>query len=127
MKVTRKMLLTITASLGALIIIYSLVRYFTGRGFSEAGEKYMMDVVVIAALGLFMYNRKMAKDEKRAREAAEEAERRRLEGEEPEEEPPEDKNLPHWERYRSKESEEDTEDENTEDWEYEDSEGDTDS
>ena len=109
MKITRKMLLAITAFLGILIIVYSIVRYFTGYGFSEAGERYMMDIVIIAALGLFMYNRKMAKDEKRAREAAEEAERRRLEGEEPEEEEetPEDQNLPHWERYRNEEDMED--------------------
>jgi len=113
MKVTRKMLLTITASLGILIIVYSLVRYFTGYGFSEAGEKYLIDIVIIAALGLFMYNRKMAKDEKLAREAAEEAERRRLEGEEPEEETPEDESLPHWERYKNKEDTEDTDIEDT--------------
>ena len=101
MKVTRKMLLTITAGLGVLIIVYSLVRHFTGFGLSEAGEKYLMDVVIICALGLFMYNRKMARDEKRAREEAAEAERRAAEGppEEPEESP-DDENLPHWERHK---------------------------
>ena len=91
------MLLTIVAALGVLIIVYSLIRQFTGFGLSEAGEKYLIDGVVIAALGLFLYNRKMAKDEKRAKEAELEAERKAEEN--PEEEvSPEDENLPHWER-----------------------------
>ena len=83
-KVTRKALLIITASLGVLMIGYSLVRYFFGIGLGEKLEKYLFDVVVIGALGCFMYNRKLARDEKLAREAAqkaaEEAERRALEG-----------------------------------------------
>jgi hypothetical protein len=37
-------------------------------------EKTMFDIVVFAALGLFVYNRKLAGDEKRAREAKEQAE-----------------------------------------------------
>ena len=107
MKVTRKMLLLITGALGVLIILYSLFRHFTGKGLSEAAEKYMMDVVVIAALGLFLYNRKMAKDERLAREEAEEKARRIAEGlpEEPEpvEENPDDNNLPHWLRHKKDE------------------------
>jgi len=91
------MLLIIIAALGVFIIAYSLIRQFTGLGFSEAGEKYMMDIIVISALALFMYNRKLAKDEKKAREDAAEAERRSAE--EPEEKAPqEDESLPHWER-----------------------------
>ena len=108
MKVTRKMLLIITASLGVLIIVYSLVRQFFGIGLSEKLEKYMFDVVVIGALGCFMYNRKLAKDERQAREeaqkAAAEAERRALNGEEePEEEEASsnDDNIPHWERHKN--------------------------
>jgi hypothetical protein len=103
MKITRKTLLIIIAALGIFLIGYSLIRQLTGYGFNEKTEKQMMDVIIIAALGLFVYNRKMAKDEKRAKETAEEAERRRMEGEEPEEEipeddDPEDESLPHWER-----------------------------
>ena len=98
-KITRKALLAIIAALGIFIIVYSLIRHFTGIGFGEKGEKYMMDVVIFGALGLFMYNRKMASDEKKAREAAAEAERRAAEEPEPEEEvSKDDENLPHWER-----------------------------
>ena len=107
MKVTRKMLLWIIVALGVLIIAYGLIRQFTGFGLSEDMEKYFMDGVIIAALGLFMYNRKMLRDERMAREAALRAE------EEPEEEvSPENENLSHWERYKKnpeevQESEED--------------------
>jgi putative Mn2+ efflux pump MntP len=101
-KITRKMLLAITASLGIIIILYSLIRHFTGFGLSERAEKYLFDGIIIAALGLLMYNRKLARDERLAREKAEEAARR---AEEEESEPekavsPEDENLPHWERHK---------------------------
>ena len=99
MKVTRKMLLVITAFLGVLIIVYSLVRQFFGIGLGEKTEKYIFDFIIIAALGLFMYNRKLARDERQAREAAAEEERRALSGGS-QEESSEDENLPHWERYK---------------------------
>ena len=106
MKVTRNMLLTITASLGVLIIVYGLVRQFFGIGLSDKMEKYLFDVVIIAALGCFMYNRKLAKDEREAKAAAEEAERRAMEEpEDPEDQEeeysPEEENLPHWERNKN--------------------------
>ena len=104
MKVTRKMLLIITASLGVLIIVYGLVNYFFGIGFSEGMEKYLFDVVIIAALGCFMYNRKLAKDERVAAAAAE-AERRAAEESDSDSEEDEvsadDENLPHWQRNKS--------------------------
>ena len=102
MKVKRKTLLKIIAGMGIFIIVYSLIRQFTGFGFGEKVEKYMMDVIIFGALGLFLYNRKLAKEEKLEREAKEEAERRAAE--EPEAEKPndtspeEDESLPHWER-----------------------------
>ena len=111
MKVTRKMLLIITASLGVLIIVYGLVNYFFGIGLSEGMEKYLFDVIIIAALGCFMYNRKLAKDDRIAA-AAEEAERRAEEdgaeeGSESDSDSAEDEvsaddeNLPHWQRNKS--------------------------
>ena len=110
-KVTRKMLIITIVCMGVFLILYSIVRYFTGIGFSEGVEKIMMDVIMISALGLFIYNRKLLKDEKNAKKAAEEIEQRRLAGEEePEEEYPEDENLPHWERYKSEEGEDNNED-----------------
>ena len=114
MKVTRKMLLTITASLGVFIIVYSLVRHFFDIGVSESMEKYFFDTIIIVALGCFMYNRKLAKDERLAKEAAQEAERRAMEegGEEQEGQesnsksgedqlPADEENLPHWERRKN--------------------------
>ncbi|MDR3338229.1 MAG: hypothetical protein LBT16_13605 [Treponema sp.] len=86
-KLTRKMLLSITAGLGIFIIVYSVFRHFTGIGFGETFEKYMYDVIVFSALALFLYNRKLAADEKKEREAKEQ-EQARLEaekGEAPEE------------------------------------------
>jgi hypothetical protein len=98
-KINRKWLLAMTAGLGILLIVYSLVRHFFGIGLSDGAEKYMMDGIIIAALGLFMYNRKLARDEKRAKEAAEAAEAARLA--EPEQDlSEEDETLPHWERYQ---------------------------
>ena len=68
------MLLAITAALGLLIILYSLLRHFTGIRLNDGQEKLFIDAVFIGALGLFIYNRKMAGDEKKAKEAARAAE-----------------------------------------------------
>ena len=91
------MLLIIIAAMGVFLIAYSLFRHFFGIGLEERAEKLMMDGIIISALGLFLYNRKMAKDERLAKEAAAEAERKALE--EPDEAAPvEDEDRPHWER-----------------------------
>ncbi|MDR2078110.1 MAG: hypothetical protein LBP74_00125, partial [Treponema sp.] len=70
-------LLRITAGIGIFIIAYSLIRHFTGFTindyFGESAEKTMFDTIVFVALGLFLYNRKMAADERKEREAAEKA------------------------------------------------------
>jgi len=95
MKVTRTTLLIIIAALAVLLIAYGVIQYFTGFGAGEEWDRYVADVIIVIALGLFIYNRKMAKDEKQAKEA-EEAEAR--------EETPEEKaaagddEKPHWER-----------------------------
>ncbi|MCL1813800.1 MAG: hypothetical protein FWG29_09820 [Treponema sp.] len=98
MKVTRNMLLIITASLGVLIIVYSLVRYFFGIGLSEDMERYVFDGIIITALGCFMYNRKLARDEKQAREAESVLQAAEETDSADEELSPEEENLPHWER-----------------------------
>lgn len=101
MKLTRKTLLLITAGLGVLIIVYSLLRHFNIISPGEKIEKYFMDVVIFAALGLFLYNRKLASDERKAREAAEQE--RLLAEQEPEEETETgDEDLPHWERKKAR-------------------------
>jgi len=92
MKVTRKTLLIIIAALAVLLIAYGVIRHFTGFGEGEEWDRYVTDIIVVIALGLFIYNRKMAKDEKQAKEA------------EAHEEAPEeaaladDEEKPHWER-----------------------------
>ena len=101
MKLSRNTLLIIIACMGIFLIGYGVLRHFTGIGFSEGIEKYLFDIIIFGALGLFMYNRKLVKDEKVAREAKEEEERRAAEGTtEPEEETgsTQDEDLPHWER-----------------------------
>ena len=98
-KLSRKALLTIVASMGIFMIAYSIFRHFTGIGLPEGIEKYMFDIIIFGALGLFLYNRKMIKDEKAAAAAKEEAERREAEeAESPSYSDPDDENRPHWER-----------------------------
>ena len=100
MKVTRRMLLITIAVLGVLLITYGLVRHFTDLEFGEQIDRWVSDIIIFSALGLFIYNRKLAKDEKLAKEAAEKAENQ--DEEEPEEEDsPDDENLPHWERRKN--------------------------
>ncbi|MDR2553147.1 MAG: hypothetical protein LBD31_08290 [Treponema sp.] len=96
-KISRRILLAVTASLGVLIILYALVRHYTGIGLGEQAERYFMDIVIFAALGLFMYNRKLAADEKRAKEAAERESRNPPE-ETAADAPLSGEDLPHWER-----------------------------
>jgi predicted nucleic acid-binding Zn-ribbon protein len=97
LKVSRKTLLWITAGLGIALIAYSLVRHFTSFSLGEKIEKYLMDGIIFAALALFMYNRKLSADERKAREAAEQE---KLRAEQPAEEEmdADEENLPHWER-----------------------------
>lgn len=92
------MLLIIIAAMGIFLIGYGVFRQLTGIGISENIEKYLFDFIIFGALGLFLYNRKMIKDEKAAKAAKEEEERRAAE--EPQEEPPspDDENRPHWEQ-----------------------------
>lgn len=68
MKINRTWLLRITGGLGVFIIAYSLFRHFTGFTIGEANEKTLFDIIVFTALGLFVYNRKLAGDEKKERE-----------------------------------------------------------
>jgi hypothetical protein len=75
MKLTRNVLLGITVGIGVFIIAYSLFRQFTGIGFGEELEKYVLDGAIFAALGIFVYNRKLMADEKKEREAKERAEK----------------------------------------------------
>ena len=57
------------------MILYSLVRHFFKIGFGESFEKTFFDGLFIAAAALFVYNRKLSNDEKKAKaaEAKEEA------------------------------------------------------
>jgi hypothetical protein len=66
MKISRKLLMIILGSLGGVMIIYALLKQFAGLDFGEGFEKFLYDVVLFGALGIFMYNRKLASDEKKA-------------------------------------------------------------
>jgi hypothetical protein len=61
----------IALGLGALLIAYGLFRHFTGVKVDEGLERIMIDGVIIAALGLFVYNRKLTADEKKEKERRE--------------------------------------------------------
>ncbi|MDR1804415.1 MAG: hypothetical protein LBQ94_12500 [Treponema sp.] len=58
MKVTRKTLLIIIAAMGVLLIAYGMIRQFTGFGEGEEWDRYVTDIVIIIALGIFIYSRK---------------------------------------------------------------------
>jgi hypothetical protein len=62
----------IAIGLGSLLIAYGLFRHFSGVEVDEGLEKIMIDGVIFAALGLFLYNRKLASDEKKERERGDE-------------------------------------------------------
>jgi hypothetical protein len=86
MKVSRTWLLRITAGLGVFIIAYSLLRHFTGFTIGERYEKTLFDIIVFTALGLFLYNRKIAAGEKQERERKEQEEKERALAAAPQEE-----------------------------------------
>jgi hypothetical protein len=71
MKLTRIHLMRIALGLGTFLVAYSLFRHFSGFKLDEGLEKIMIDGVIFAALGLFVYNRKLAADEKKERERRE--------------------------------------------------------
>ncbi|MDR2630091.1 MAG: hypothetical protein LBC60_04130 [Spirochaetaceae bacterium] len=71
MKIKRSWLLIIVAGIGVFIILYSLARQFSGFSFGEQAEKYMFDILTFTALGIFLYNRKLAADEAREKKAEE--------------------------------------------------------
>jgi hypothetical protein len=61
MKLTRKWLLRIIAGLGVFMIGYMAVRLLTGYHFSETVELYMFRGIILIALAIFVYNRKVNK------------------------------------------------------------------
>jgi uncharacterized membrane protein YidH (DUF202 family) len=103
MILSRKMLLTAIAGLGVFLIAYGLIRYFTGFEPGESVDKYLTDIIIMIALGLFIYSRKMAKDEKQAREAADESAEESVE----ETVIDEDNGKPHWEQNKETTDQED--------------------
>jgi hypothetical protein len=68
MKLARIHLLRIAIGLGIFLIAYGCFRHFAGIEVDEGIEKIMIDGVIFAALGLFVYSRKLAADEKKEQE-----------------------------------------------------------
>ncbi|MDR0387686.1 MAG: hypothetical protein LBH57_06575 [Treponema sp.] len=68
MKLSRVWLLRILIALGVIIIVYSIVRHVTGFTIGEKNENFLMQTVIFAALGIFIYNRRLAAEEKKERE-----------------------------------------------------------
>jgi hypothetical protein len=67
-KIKRSWLIALVAGMGILMVAYTLVRTFTPLRLGEKAERYFFDILIFTALGVFVYNRKMAADEKRERE-----------------------------------------------------------
>jgi hypothetical protein len=103
MKISRKMLLFIIAALGALLIGYGLIRQFTGFEPDETVDKYVSNGIIFTALALFVYNRKLVKDEKQANETAANTTVNTVEETVIEE----DKDKPHWEQNKGVTDQED--------------------
>jgi hypothetical protein len=74
MKISRAWLLRILIALGVILIAYSMARRFTGFTIGEENERFLINGIVFAALGVFIYNRKLMADEKKERAAKEKAE-----------------------------------------------------
>ena len=64
MKMTRKTLYIIIAVLGVLLIVYDVIRHFTGFGVGEEWDKYVSGIILILVLGLLIFSHTIAKDEK---------------------------------------------------------------
>ena len=102
LKITRKTLKKIIIGLGAFLVLYALARHFTDFDPGDIWDKRVTDGIIIAALALFFYNRKLIRDEKLAEQKAEEEAQRSSEEETEEaDDSQDDENLPHWERNKN--------------------------
>jgi hypothetical protein len=73
MKLARTHLLRIAIGLGLFLLAYGFFRHFSGIKVDEGIERIMIDGVILVSLGLFLYNRKLAADEKKEHERREHA------------------------------------------------------
>lgn len=63
MKLNRTWLLWIIGSLGVAMILYAVAKQFIGFTVDPGLEKTFFDLIVLVALGVFVYNRKLAREE----------------------------------------------------------------
>ncbi len=75
-KPSRRFFLVGLGSLAGFLVIYGLLRWKFGPFLPEPIDKNLPDFVMVAAVGVMLWNRKILKDEAKA-----EAERKRLEDE----------------------------------------------
>jgi hypothetical protein len=68
MKLTRTHLIWIAIGLGSFLAAYSIFRSWSGIRIEERFERIMIDGVIFAALGILLYNRKLAADEDKERD-----------------------------------------------------------
>ncbi|MDR3130152.1 MAG: hypothetical protein LBU18_01250 [Treponema sp.] len=59
MKISRTWLLRILIALAFVIAAYSVLRHITGFTLGGKTENFLMDAIMITALGVFIYNRKL--------------------------------------------------------------------
>jgi hypothetical protein len=65
-KPSRKTLLIMLGALGVILIGYGVLQAIFGNILSESAGKNLSDIIIFAALGIFLWNRKLLKDEKMA-------------------------------------------------------------
>lgn len=63
MKLNRTWLLWIIGSLGVAMILYAVAKQIIGFSVDPALEKTFFDFIIIGALGILIYNRKLAAEE----------------------------------------------------------------
>jgi cadmium resistance protein CadD (predicted permease) len=63
MKIKRVWLLRILLALGALLILYTVLRQAALLNIGEENERFFINAIVFIALGIFIYNRKLSADE----------------------------------------------------------------
>lgn len=69
MKVKRSWLLAAPIAMAVILVGYTLARQFLGFSLGEAIEKNMFNVILVAAVGVMILNRKLIADEKKELEA----------------------------------------------------------
>ena len=74
-KPSKKTFTIILIALAVILLCYGLARMAWGPILPEAMDKHLPDALIVIAIGIMLWNRQIANEEKKAAEAAKEAEK----------------------------------------------------